>query len=106
MKSGFKTFALPDIAGCGPVLKAPHSALPTDTWLFNNVSLPIFQTSDMVAAGGDAAGPLTTAKLDLKFVTKFKEIYGALYSHLEAKGWAAHARAVFVDEPGTLSEKG
>jgi len=36
----------------------------------------------------------------LTLQTKFKEVYGALYSHLQAKGWAKHARAIFVDEPG------
>ena len=103
---GFKAFALPDIAGCGPVLSKPHAASPTDTWLFNGTSYPIFEKKTAAAAAAATAArsgatgpPPAPAKLSGSFVAAFKTTYGALYAHLESKGWAQHARAIFLDEP-------
>jgi hypothetical protein len=102
---GFKAFALPDIAGCGPVLSKPHAASPTDTWLFNGTSYPIFEKKTAAAAAAAAARsgatgpPPAPAKLSGSFVAAFKAYYGLLYAHLESKGWAQHARAIFLDEP-------
>jgi hypothetical protein len=104
---GFKAFALPDIAGCGPVLSKPHAASPTDTWLFNGTSYPIFEKKTAAAAAAAATAarsgatgpPPAPAKLSGSFVAAFKTTYGALYAHLESKGWAQHARAIFLDEP-------
>ena len=84
---GFDTFALPEVAGCGPVLSKPHSASPGDTWLFGNKSFPIFVKGSK------------TAELDATFVASFRQVYGAQISHLAIKGWRNKTRAVFLDEP-------
>ena len=90
---GFEAFALPEVAGCGPVLSKPHGATPTDTWTFHNKSVPIFAKSESSASGGGGA------TLSPAFVSMFKRVYGALVAHLKSRGWDKHARAVFLDEP-------
>ena len=113
---GFEAFALPEVAGCGPVLSTPHAATPTDTWTFHNKSYQqdsdafsisravrpltsryhhcrIFAKSESSASGGGGA------TLSPAFVSMFKQVYGALVAHLKSRGWDKHARAVFLDEP-------
>ena len=91
LRHGFTAFALPNIKGCGPVLRKPHVALPTDTWMINGTAYPIFKKNTAAAA--------PAAQLSAPFVAAFKSVYGAMYAHLVSKGWAQHARAIFLDEP-------
>ena len=106
---GFTTFAFPQPAGCGAVLHSPHTVGKGDAWAFGHgLTVPLFLDADdgHTAAAGkqpslDGVGKALAEQdsINPEFVRLFRLVYGAVATHLAARGWLARAVGLVIDDP-------